>query len=130
MKQKAKGLNAERELVRKFNEEGWRSIRVAGSGSIKYPAPDVIAAKGSRRLVIECKTTKYSSQYLGEQQINELVAFAKALLAEPWVGVRFDNENWFFVSVEDLKKTQSSYVISLAEAKRTGLLFEELIKKN
>mgnify|MGYP001584564813 CR=1 FL=1 len=126
MKVKAKGLNAERELVRMFNERGWRSVRVAGSGSIKYPAPDVIAARGSRRLVIECKTTKTKNQYLEKEQIGELAAFAEALLAEPWVGVRFDNVKWFFVSLEDLKKTPSGYVVSLADAKMKGLLFEEL----
>ncbi len=128
MKLKAKGLNAERELVRLFNEKDWRAVRVAGSGSTKYPAPDVIASKGSRRIVVECKTTKSTNQYLDVKQISELKEFARSLLAEPWVGVRFNGQPWLFVSVEDLDQTDSRYVISLARAKLKGVLFEELIE--
>lgn len=128
MKLKAKGLNAERELVRMFNEQDWRAVRVAGSGSIKYPAPDVIASNGSRRIVVECKTTKSANQYLDVKQIDELRQFSKALLAEPWVGVRFAGQPWLFVSLEDLSQTNTRYVISIEQARLKGVLFEELIQ--
>src|SRR3989344_2194827 len=111
-----------------FNEHNWRSVRVAGSGSIKYPAPDVIASKGSRRIVVECKTTKGEQQYLETKQIDELVEFAQSLLAEPWIGVRFANEKWHFISVEDLRKTPTQYVVSRDQIRMKGLLFEELVR--
>jgi len=128
VKRKVKGLNAERELVRMFWEHGWFAVRVAGSGAISHPTPDVIAANGLRRLVIECKTTKSVDQYLNKKQVAELRIFARSMLAEPWIGVRFDKAKWFFMSVEDIRKTSAGFVVSQRQAKMTGLLFEELVQ--
>ena len=59
MSRKSKGINAERDLIHKFwNVEGWSAVRVAGSGSMKYPSADVLATNKLRRLAIECKTSK------------------------------------------------------------------------
>jgi Holliday junction resolvase len=55
---KAKGSKGERELVAFFNENGWNCVRIAGSGSSKYPCPDILAGNAIRRLAIECKVTK------------------------------------------------------------------------
>ena len=52
---KAKGINAERELVHLFHKFGWSAVRIAGSGSSKYPCPDVLAGNGFRRIAIEAK---------------------------------------------------------------------------
>lgn len=44
MSHKSKGINAEREIIHLFwSMPGWTACRVAGSGSMKYPSPDVIA---------------------------------------------------------------------------------------
>ena len=63
MNRNAKGTNAERELVRLFNELGWGCIRIAGSGSSKYPSPDILAGNALRRIAVECKTTKDNKKY-------------------------------------------------------------------
>jgi len=47
---KAKGSAGEREMVRFFNESGFACIRAAGSGSQRYPSPDILAANAIRRL--------------------------------------------------------------------------------
>ena len=52
---KKKGINAERELIHMFWAEKWAAIRVAGSGSSKYPSPDILAGNNLRKLAIECK---------------------------------------------------------------------------
>ena len=57
MDKKAKGTRGERELVKAFNENGWVCIRVAGSGSSRYPSPDILAGNAMRRVAIECKVT-------------------------------------------------------------------------
>ena len=45
MSRKSKGINAERELIRLFEDTNkWSACRVAGSGSSRYPSPDIIAA--------------------------------------------------------------------------------------
>ncbi len=127
MKVKAKGTNAERELIHMFWENNWAAIRVAGSGSSRYPSPDIITGNGIRTLAIECKSIKGSTKYIPLDQIENLSEFARIFGAEPWIGVRFDNVNWFFLGLDDLVKTEKSLKFSLIKAKRVGLLFEELI---
>ena len=63
MSLKSKGINAERELVHMFWGENWACLRIAGSGSIKYPSPDLLVGNSLRRLAVECKTTKDSKKY-------------------------------------------------------------------
>ena len=126
MNRKAKGLNAERELVGLFWKAGWAAIRVAGSGSSRYPSPDVIAGTPSRKLAIECKTSKESRKYFSEEDIQQILTFSRVFNAEPWIGVRFDKKDWFFLSLEDLTKTNKGYVVNEDLTRMKGLLFEEL----
>ncbi|MFA5141412.1 MAG: Holliday junction resolvase Hjc [Candidatus Woesearchaeota archaeon] len=127
MKTKQKGTNAERELVHLFWKNGWCGIRVAGSGSIGYPAPDVLAGNGARRLAIESKATADTNKYFPKKEIHELKEFADKFGAEPWVAIRFDNDSWYFLNLEDLKLCNNGYSVSFALAKQKGLMFEEMI---
>lgn len=128
MSHKSKGSNAERDLIRKFNESGWVAIRSAGSGSQQYPAPDVLAGNNLRRVAIECKATRDLKKYLTKQEVDELVLFANKFGAEPWIGIKFDRLEWFFISVEDLEQTPKSYAIDIPTAKTKGLSFTQLIQ--
>lgn len=125
---KAKGAKGERELVAFFNESGWCCIRVAGSGSSKYPAPDILAGNGIRKLAIECKVTKEKKKYFTKTEIDQLQIFSKTFGAESWVGVRFPDEPWYFLMMEDLKDTGKSFVVTLDIAKMKGLQKNELIE--
>ncbi|MEM4260000.1 MAG: Holliday junction resolvase Hjc [Candidatus Woesearchaeota archaeon] len=129
MSQKSKGIDAERDLVHKFNEAGWVCVRVAGSGSMKYPSPDILAGNNLRRVVIECKMTKDKSKYLTRKEVDDLVYFAKVFGAEPWIGVRLAGEPWLFISIDDMELTEKSYSITLEKAKLKGLSFDEFIKE-
>lgn len=124
---KAKGTNAERELIHMFWKAGWVAARVAGSGSMQYPSPDIIAAKQPRSMVIESKVTSQGKQYLSIQEINDLKVFAQGLNAQPYVAVKFNRVGWYFLSLEDLPRTETQYAISPEDAKLKGMLFEELI---
>jgi holliday junction resolvase Hjr len=128
MSRKDKGSNAERELIHLFwAAPGWSAIRVAGSGSIKYPVPDVLAGNGQRRIAIECKASGDKIKYITAKQISELQEFARIFGAEAWIGMRFDDMKWHFLSIEDLRQARSSYAVSVELTKKKGLLFEELI---
>jgi len=127
MSHKSKGINAERELIHAFWGSNWSAVRVAGSGSSKYPCPDVLAGNGARRIAIECKASKGSVKYLTLKEVDELQQFSKIFGAEPWIGMRFDDMKWFFLSLDDLKKSGNSYAASVELVKKKGLLFEELI---
>jgi len=128
MSLKSKGINAERELVHMFWAKDWACLRIAGSGSSRYPSPDILAGNKLRRLAVECKTTKEKSKYFAKEDIFALRTFADIFGAEPWFAVRFARKDWLFLSLEDIEKTENGYVIDAKVAERRGLLLDELIK--
>lgn len=127
MNRKAKGTKGERELVKLFNEAGWSCVRIAGSGSSKYPSPDILAGNAARRVAIECKVTKDQKKYFPDDEIEQLRTFSQRFGAESWIGVRFPGEQWYFLMLEDLDKTPGSSLVSLDLARRKGLTVEELM---
>ena len=129
MNTKAKGINAERDLVHKFwATQEWTAIRVAGSGSSRYPSPDVIAGNRLRKLAIECKVSSEDKKYFSYDEIDQLKQYCDLFGAEPWIAIRLNRSSWHFLTLEDIEKTNNGYVISSEIASRRGLLFEELIK--
>jgi Holliday junction resolvase len=128
MSTKGKGSRTERELVHMFFDKGWGVLRVAGSGSTRLPAPDLLAGNGKGRfLSIECKSLKNTRKYFTDEDLNQLNTFAKAFGTEAWLALRFNNKPWYFIKIEDLEKTKNAYVISLERAEKIGLTFEKLI---
>src|SRR3989344_5748945 len=127
MTNKTKGSNAERELLHMFWAKGFAAIRSAGSGSMKYPGPDLLVGNLVRRMSIECKSSKTNKIYLTEADVNQLNNFSKVFDAHPWFAVRFAKKEWLFVSIEDLAKTPTGYVIDEKTAVLKGISFNELI---
>ncbi len=126
MSRKSRGIAGERDLIHKFWSVGWASVRVAGSGSSQFPSPDIITSNNIRKLVIETKITREDKKYFPEKEIRSLKFFAEKFGAEPWIGLKFFQKQWLFISTEDLRETKSSYVISKEEAEVKGLTLEEL----
>ena len=128
MSSKSKGSKAERELLHLFWSKGLGCIRSAGSGSMKYPGPDLIVSNKVRVLAIECKSTKKTKKYLDNYDVEQLKEFCDIFGAEPWFALRFARKDWLFLSLDDIEKTENGYVIDLEVAERKGLLIDELIK--
>jgi len=129
MSLKSKGINAERELVHMFWAKNWACLRIAGSGSNKYPSPDLLIGNNIRRLAIECKITKGDKKYFKKIEVNALKKFGDIFGAEPWVAVKFKGCDWYFVSLEDMDNTGKNFIVDINISKSKGLLFEELISK-
>ena len=129
MSHKSKGINAERELIHAFWSKKWSAVRIAGSGSSRYPSPDVLAGNGIRYLAIECKSSGDTAKYLTAKKVAELKEFSEIFGAESWIGMRFDGMKWYFLSLEDLKNSGSSFSVSIQLAKKKGLSFDELIEQ-
>ncbi len=125
MNRKAKGTNAERELIHLFWARGWFSVRVAGSGSSKYPSPDIVAGNGLRRLAIECKSSADDKRYITKSQIEDLRSFARMFNAEPWVAFRHDAK-WFFLSLDDMHDSGNNFLVSEDIARNKGLSLDEI----
>lgn len=125
---KSKGIDAERELLHKFWGVGnWSAVRVAGSGSMRYPSADILASNKIRRLAIECKTSIDKCKYLSKEQVGQLKEFAELFGAEPWIAIKFKGYEWHFISLSDLIEKNKSYVIDLEGMMAKGLLFEEMV---
>lgn len=121
-------MDAERDLIHKFWSRNWCAVRVAGSGSMKYPNPDLIVGNRMRKLAIECKSISKSKKYLDKHDIEQLKEFCDIFGAEPWFAIKFPKSDWLFLSLEDIEKAGNGYVIDAEVAKRRGLLIDELIK--
>ena len=125
---KAKGINAERELVHLFHSFAWSAVRIAGSGSSKYPCPDVLAGNGFRRIAIEAKLISASRKYFTPEDLEQLAVFASTFGCEAWIAVKFPDTPWAFFNPEDLQETATAYVATKELAERKGLLIEELLE--
>ena len=124
---KAKGSKAERELLHMFWAKNFATIRSAGSGSMKYPGPDLLVGNLLRRMSIECKSTSNSKVYLNQHDVDQLREFSKVFDARPWFAIKFLRRGWLFLNIEDLDKTPTGYVIDFKKAELRGISFEELI---
>ena len=111
-----------------FWSKGWACLRSAGSGSMKYPGPDLLAGNKIRKVAIECKSTSDNKKYLDNEDIQQLREFCDIFGAEPWFAVRFSRMSWLFLSLEDIEKTEKGFVIDSKVAERRGLLIDELIR--
>lgn len=127
MNLKRKGINAERDLIKKLWQEGWAAIRSAGSGSMHYPSPDILAGKNGRRLAIECKITSANKKYFPNEEIQLLKYFANTFGAESWIAIKFPKKEWVFFQLEDLEETTKNYVASTELAELKGLSIEEVM---
>jgi holliday junction resolvase Hjr len=128
MSKKSKGINAEREIIHMFwGQKEWAAVRVAGSGSIKYSVVDVLAGKPGRKLAIECKSVKNERLFFSKEDLSQLLEFSKRYGAEPWIGIRFDNEGWYFLAANIVMEEGVGKSISRDNAKIYGVGFEELV---
>jgi holliday junction resolvase len=127
MSKKSKGTNAERELIHKFWQNGFAALRSAGSGSMKYPSPDLLVAKSGKIFAIECKITKEKHKYLGKNEIEELVEFSKFFNAIPIIAIKFKGNDWFFLKIKDLISKNKSFMINLDLSLKKGTLFNNFL---
>ena len=125
---KAKGSRSDRELLHKFWEQRWFCTRMAGSGSMPFPCPDLLAGKKGRVLAIECKSSRGDKRrYIDTKQIEELQEFSRGFGAEAWVGARFNGMEWLFLKIIDLGRSETNYYIDRDLALSKGFTFSQLI---
>lgn len=123
MSNKAKGSKAERELYDMFIKNGFRAVRVAGSGMMENTACDLIAGNRKAKYSIEAKSTKFPNKYITKEQIEDFIVFSEIFDLTPVVALRFNREGWFFINPNQLKDSGKNWVISLSDAKKDGKRF-------
>lgn len=129
MSNKAKGSKSERELLQIFTDNGWRAVRVAGSGVNENSHCDLIAGKlGKRGYTIEAKSSKKSAIYITKEQIENFIIFSKILGLSPVIAVRFNYEGWIFLNPEQLDDSGKYWVIHLKNVKEKGKKFGQFFE--
>ncbi len=126
-RRKNKGSVFERQLIKMFWDVGWAASRIAGSGSSSFFSPDIIAGKNGRVVVIEAKTSSDKKKYLSLEEVNQLREYAGIFGAEAWISVKFKNNNVKFVSLNNVKNTSKSVVVSVDDPLLFS--FEDLVKE-
>jgi Holliday junction resolvase len=127
MSRKGKGIAAERELFHMLWSRGFACARVAGSGANRYPSVDLIAGKGARKLVIECKSTKDETKYFLTEEIEQARTFADLFGGELWFAIKFSKMPWYLVSVDQMEKTPQGFKVSRGSCNSRGLLVEDVV---
>jgi len=124
MSNKAKGSKCERELYDLFVANGFRAVRVAGSGMMENTSADLIAGKSNGgKYAIEAKSSKSPNKYITKEQIEQFVVFSEIFGLTPVVALRFNREGWLFISPNQLRDSGKNWAISLEEAKQIGKRF-------
>jgi len=126
MGNKEKGSNAERELYKKFIEEGYRAVRVAGSGMMENTSCDLIAGKKGKKYAIEVKSSKKPYKYIDKKQVEEFLIFSEIFSLKPIIAVRFNREGWFFFFLKYLEDAGKFWKISLNRARKKGKRFGQM----
>jgi len=91
---KKRGVQVERELVKKLWRMGFAVIRGPASGSRIKKAiyPDIVAIKNSKVFVLEVKKRKeLRSCYLDSNQLLKIAEFAKRAGGEALVAIKIDS---------------------------------------
>ncbi|MBS3091551.1 hypothetical protein J4217_03840 [Candidatus Pacearchaeota archaeon] len=129
MSNKAKGSRVERELLSLLTENGWRCVRVAGSGVNDDSPCDLMAAKlGKKAYTIEAKSSKKTSIYITKRQIEDFILFSSTMGLIPVIAVRFNYEGWLFINPSQLEDSGKNWVISLKKAKTEGKRFSQFFE--
>ncbi len=128
---KAKGSKAERELVKLLTDNGWRAVRVAGSGVGEESPCDIITGKvGRRGFTIEAKSSKKNIIYITRSQIEDFITFSHIVGLTPVIAARFNREGWLFINPLDMKDTGKYWAISLQLAKEKGNKFSQFFEND
>jgi Holliday junction resolvase len=123
---KAKGSKVERELFQKFiNDNRYRVVRVAGSGTMENADCDLIAGRKGRKYCIEVKASKKPVKYISKEQINNFMIFSEIFKLKPVIALRFNREGWLFVEPKHLRDAGKNFGITLEEAKEKGKKFAQ-----
>lgn len=104
MSRKSRGCDYERRLVHLLQSLGFHAVRVAGSGCMKYPSPDILASNKSRLLAFEVKSSQTGSVYLDESDVAELLEFSNGFGCAAWFAVHLIGKGWFFKRAEELRE--------------------------
>ncbi len=76
-------------------------MRAPHSGSTSIASPDIVAAKGGRLLVLECKS-RDDAFTVPAEQLGELREWVKRANATAYIAWKISRKGWFFLRLDDV----------------------------
>ncbi len=111
MNRYVKGARSERELISMLKDNGYSVMRAAGSG-VNSLSPDVIAFREGKGFAFECKAWNESGISVAGEKIENLKEWERNTGMETFIAWRMQGREWFFIKLDEMKKTPTSYRIS------------------
>ncbi|HIH21198.1 MAG: hypothetical protein J4478_04260 [Candidatus Diapherotrites archaeon] len=111
-----KGANAERELIKILWNNGFATLRAAGSGVTPLPSPDLVALSAKKKLGFECKAWNSSYLNLSIEQFLTTKQWCSIAGADFFVAWKIPNKGWLFIKPENFSRRDKSFTISLKKA--------------
>ncbi|EQD66107.1 Resolvase, Holliday junction-type [mine drainage metagenome] len=115
MKRYSKGARGERELLNFLYSKGYSVMRAAGSG-VNSLGPDIIAFREGTGLAFECKAWEKTSLSIEAEKIEKLRQWQENTKMHTFIAWRMNGNGWFFISLEELKKTPEYYTVTRRNA--------------
>ncbi|MDO8648073.1 MAG: Holliday junction resolvase Hjc [Candidatus Diapherotrites archaeon] len=112
-----KGANAERELIKVLWNNGFATVRAAGSGVTPLPSPDLIALGNGKKLAFECKAWDSAYLNLSVEQFLTTKQWCSIAGSEFFIAWKVPNKGWLFLKPETFVRNPKNFTISLKTAK-------------
>ena len=120
VKSYAKGYRAEYELVHTLAELGYMVVRTPRSGRIGLASPDVIAAKGGRLIVIECKSREEAFK-IEKDGLDQLLDWEQKAGAKAYIAWKISRKGWRFLHLHDVIANNGNVGKKFADKKGIGI---------
>jgi Holliday junction resolvase len=122
----SKGARGKRELLNTLYEKGFSVVRAAGSG-VNSISPDVIAVKGGKGMVFECKAWDRGSLSIDHEKFESLRLWRDNAMMDTYMAWRMSGEGWYFIKLDEMKKTEKNYTVTKKIAVKIGRKLEHII---
>jgi len=121
----SKGANFERELLERFHKHGFSGVRVAGSGTARFPCPDLLVGKNNSIFAVEVKGTKDNKLYVSNEKLKQVIDFAENFGCTPVLAIKFIGKNWCFFNLKNFEFSSKRNQLFT----NTGACFELFLSK-
>ena len=126
MQRYSKGARSERELLNALYGMSYSVMRSAGSG-VNSISPDLIAIKDGKGLAFECKAWEKSSISIEAEKFELLREWERNSGMQTFIAWRMNGESWFFIKLDEMKKTEKSYTVGRKTAQAINRRLQSII---
>ncbi len=109
-----KGYAAENQLVHLLYARGYAVMRAPRSGRVGLPTPDLVAIKGKKVLVIECKSRK-TGFTVEREQLEQLKEWKRRTGGAAYIAWKRTRLGWLFLKLADVIKNKGNVGKKFAE---------------